>query len=232
MSAMEHLVPEMMFSTEENPAHGISAVKALQLAAAEGQKIWTITQANLTVALAAINMPSDIETDIRNSVNAGMEVTAHEAAVDFFGSSQVGYIVLDPEIRAGGYLIGGGENGGVLIMIGLMQILFSAIALLLMGPHMWTFMASPAGQYIMTAVFLSAISVIARGIEIMTKGSGYSCNTANGGAAAAFGSLLSLWIKNLEKSMYLLLSNLAKFGGTIGTVVGTVVGVVLPCNQW
>jgi hypothetical protein len=39
MSAMEHLVPEMMFSTEENPAHGISAVKALQLAAAEGQKI-------------------------------------------------------------------------------------------------------------------------------------------------------------------------------------------------
>jgi hypothetical protein len=112
MSAMEHLVPEMMFSTEENPAHGISAVKALQLAAAEGQKIWTITQTNLNTALAAINLPSDIETDIRNSVNAGMEVTAHEAAVDFYGSSQVGYIVIDPETGAGGYLIGGGENGG------------------------------------------------------------------------------------------------------------------------
>lgn len=66
MSAMEHLVPEHkmagailhsaaarrvrymdvlneMFSTEDNPANGISAVKALQIAGAEGQKIWTIT---------------------------------------------------------------------------------------------------------------------------------------------------------------------------------------------
>lgn len=43
-----------------------------------------------------------------------MLVTAHEAAVAFYGSSQVGYIVLDPETGAGGYLIGGGENGGKL----------------------------------------------------------------------------------------------------------------------
>jgi hypothetical protein len=114
MSAMEHLMPEMMFSTADNPAHGISAVKALQLAAAEGQKIWAITQTNLNTALAAINLRSDIETDIRNSVNAGKEVTAHEAAVDFYGSNQVGYIVIDPETGAGGYLIGGGENGGKL----------------------------------------------------------------------------------------------------------------------
>ena len=44
LSAMEHLLPEQMYSTEENPAHGISAVKALQIAAAEGQKIWIITR--------------------------------------------------------------------------------------------------------------------------------------------------------------------------------------------
>ncbi len=112
LSSMEHLVPEQMFSTEDNPAHGISAVKALQLAAAEGQKIWTITQANLSTALAAINLPSAVESDIRNSVYAGMEVTDHEQPVNFYGSSQVGYIVLDPETGAGGYLIGGGENGG------------------------------------------------------------------------------------------------------------------------
>ncbi len=112
LSAMEHLVPEQMFSTEDNPAHGISAVKAIQIAAAEGQKIWTITQANLSTALAEINLPSEVESDIRNSVYAGMEVTAHEQPVNFYGSSQVGYIVLDPETGAGGYLIGNGENGG------------------------------------------------------------------------------------------------------------------------
>jgi hypothetical protein len=33
---------------------------------------------------------------------------AHEQPVNFYGSSQVGYIVLDPETGAGGYLIGGG----------------------------------------------------------------------------------------------------------------------------
>jgi len=115
LSAMEHLIPEQLFSTEDNPAHGISAVKAIQIAAAEGQKIWTITQANLSTALAAINLPSEVESDIRNSVYAGMEVTAHEQPVNFYGTSQVGYIVLDPETGAGGYLIGGGENGGYLL---------------------------------------------------------------------------------------------------------------------
>ncbi len=114
VSVMERMVPEQMFSTEDDPAHGISAVKAIQLAAAEGQKIWTITQANLSTALAEINLPSEVESDIRNSVYAGMEVTAHEQPVNFYGSSQVGYIVLDPETGAGGYLIGGGENGGIL----------------------------------------------------------------------------------------------------------------------
>ena len=58
-----------MLSTEENPANGISAVKALQIAGAEGQgqKIWTITQANLDIALNGLQLPESVETDIRNS---------------------------------------------------------------------------------------------------------------------------------------------------------------------
>jgi len=112
LSAMEHLVSEQMYSTEDAPAHGISAVKAIQLAAAEGQKIWTITQANLDQALASIELSDEVETDIRNSVYAGKEVTAHERPVNFFGSQSSGYIVLDPYSGAGAYLIEGGENGG------------------------------------------------------------------------------------------------------------------------
>jgi len=115
LSAMEHLVPEQMFSTEDSPANGISAVKALQLAAAEGQKIWTITRTNLDIALNGLQLPTSVETDIRNSVYAGKEVTAHEKPVSFFGKSSIGYTVLDPETGAGAYLIGGGENGGRLL---------------------------------------------------------------------------------------------------------------------
>ncbi len=117
MSAMEHLVPEEMYSTDDNPAHGISAVKALQLAAAEGQKIWTITQSNLSQAMAALNLSSSVEADIRNAVRAGKEVTAHEDTINFHGRPSAGYMVLDPKTGAGGYLIAGGENGGFLSVI-------------------------------------------------------------------------------------------------------------------
>ena len=46
-SANEHVVPEQLFSTSENPVQGISAVKAFSIAAAEGQRIFTLTQSNI-----------------------------------------------------------------------------------------------------------------------------------------------------------------------------------------
>jgi len=131
MSAMEHLVPEEMYSTDDNPAHGISAVKALQLAAAEGQKIWTITQSNLSQAMAALNLSSSVEADIRNAVRTGKEVTAHEDTINFHGRPSAGYMVIDPKTGAGGYLIAGGENGGDIVddylssLLGLIGVLIS-----------------------------------------------------------------------------------------------------------
>ncbi|MEY8200357.1 MAG: hypothetical protein RPS47_14045, partial [Colwellia sp.] len=113
-SAMEHLVPEQMFSTPEAPAQGISAVKAIALAGAAGQKIWTITSENLDLALTEVTLPSDTETEIRNSVNAGMIVTAHEKSINFNGWVGEGYIILDPQTGAGAYKIAGGGNGGFL----------------------------------------------------------------------------------------------------------------------
>jgi hypothetical protein len=114
LSAMEHLIPEQMFSTPEAPAQGISAVKAIALASAAGQKIWTITQDNLDVALAAINLHADSETEIRNGVNAGNVVTAHEQSINFNGWVGEGYIIVDPTTGAGAYKIAGGGNGAVI----------------------------------------------------------------------------------------------------------------------
>lgn len=111
LSAMEHLIPEQMFSTEEAPAQGISAVKAIALASAQGQKIWTITQDNLDAALAAINLDADSEMEIRNNVNAGSVVTTHEQSINFNGWIGEGYIIIDPQTGAGAYKISGGGNG-------------------------------------------------------------------------------------------------------------------------
>ena len=120
---MEALVPEQMFSTEQNPAHGISAVKAIQLAAAEGQKIYTITQSNVDAALNAITLSPDVEDEIRNAAYAGKEITTHERDVSYFGKVSTGYIILDKNTGAGAYLIDGGEDGAIIMI--LMIIVFA-----------------------------------------------------------------------------------------------------------
>jgi len=111
-SAMEHLVPEQMYSNGNASAQGISAVKALALASAQGQKIWQINKNNLDIALSEINLHSDTEQEIRNSVNTGKIVTTHEQRLNVNGWIGAGYIILDPTTGAGAYKIAGGGNGG------------------------------------------------------------------------------------------------------------------------
>ena len=117
-SAMEHIVPEQMMSTENNSAQGISAVKALGIASAQGQKIWTITRDNLVEALSALNLSAQIENDIRNAVLAGKVATAHEQPVGFAGGTNTGYLLVDPETGSGAYLIAGGESGSEIFVAG------------------------------------------------------------------------------------------------------------------
>lgn len=111
-SAMEHLIPENMFSTPEAPAHEISAVKAIALAMNEGQKIWTINQQNLQPALLAINLSDAVEADIRNSVLSGKVVTTHESQLTYYGWVGEGYIIIDEETGGGAYKISSGLSGG------------------------------------------------------------------------------------------------------------------------
>lgn len=113
-SGMEHIIPEKMFSTPEHPAQGISAVKAISIAARQGQRIWNIDSRNLTEALAAIDLGVDIENEIKNAVHAGKTATTHELPIDFSGGTNTGYLLLDPQTGAGAYLIASGASGGFL----------------------------------------------------------------------------------------------------------------------
>lgn len=115
-SAMEHLVPEQMFSTETAPAEGISAVKALAIAVAEGQRIYTIDSSNVEQALAAINIGAETEQEIRNAAYAGKEITTHQYQINFNGWIGEGYIITDPETGSGAYKIAGGSNGAFLTL--------------------------------------------------------------------------------------------------------------------
>ena len=171
-SAMEHLVPEQLFSTEDSQAQAISAVKAIALAGAEGQRIYTITRQNLNVALDQLTLHADTKTEIRHAVSAGMEVTTHQHPLNFHGWVGEGYIIIDPETGGGAYKISGGGNGAVLTEAdrAFMKVLgFMALATFLaVLPALLITIAVTHGVIILhyLAVVIVAYSFIAFGIGV------------------------------------------------------------------
>ena len=132
MSALEHAIPERFFNdpTKCNAEgtttpvlglpvcpQGISAVKAIGLAASQGQKIYTITQTvyqnnpNIVNTNLAAHTQSTRQA-VQNALDIGHEVTIHEAPITQSGWTGAGYTTIDPETGAGGYMIEGGSNGG------------------------------------------------------------------------------------------------------------------------
>lgn len=115
-SALEHSVPEQLFSTPDNPAQGVSAVKALQIANEQGIPIYTINQSNINTIMPQLQIDADVKADIQNAVNAGKEVTVSKTNINFNGWNGCGYIIIDPVTGAGAYMISGGMNGGLLCL--------------------------------------------------------------------------------------------------------------------
>ena len=128
-SALEHATPEAFWMdrkqcryTDEtgniqNPSltdcpQAVSAVKAIAIAASQGQKIYTITQKNAAVVLPKLALSKGVAEEIQNAVASGKEVTVHEKAINAYGFSGFGYTVIDPETGVGGYLIEGKGSGG------------------------------------------------------------------------------------------------------------------------
>jgi transglutaminase-like putative cysteine protease len=114
MSANEHLVPEQFFNDQNittKNVNGVSAIKALQMGASQGQKIYTIDNNNISTVLPRISHGSDIIQDIQNAVAAGKVVTISQTKVTVSGWSGSGYIIFDPTTGAGAYMIGGGADG-------------------------------------------------------------------------------------------------------------------------
>jgi len=118
-SALEHQIPELFFTNEDNPGEAVSAVKALSIAAQQGQKIYQVTQANVDTVLPQLNIGQGVKDEIVASVAVGKEVTVSENNITVAGWVGVGYIISDPETGAGAYRISGGANGAELTADGL-----------------------------------------------------------------------------------------------------------------
>lgn len=136
MSANEHLVPEQFFNDPNattRTVHGISAVKALQVAASQGQKIYQIDQANINTIVPQLNHSSETISDIHNAVASGKVVTTSQAKVSINGWTGSGYIIIDPATGAGAYMIGGGLDGGAITMPPAYAWLFGIAAILILA---------------------------------------------------------------------------------------------------
>jgi transglutaminase-like putative cysteine protease len=132
-SALEHSIPEKILSTPDNAGHGISAVKALKLAAEQGIPIYTINKSNIGTILPQLQLTTDTITDIQNAVNTGKTVSVSKANISYNGWTGCGYIIIDPNNGAGAYMISGGFAGSGFSLPRLHPLLLFFIGAVLTG---------------------------------------------------------------------------------------------------
>ena len=229
-SAMEHAAPEAFWvdktkcsHTDENGriqnptlnpcAEGISAVKAIAIAQAEGQKIYTINKANAQTALAKLPIGGEVGSEIRNAVNAGKEVTVHEKSINKQGWKGFGYIVIDSETGAGAYIIEGSGNGGwyslVAIAAASLFLLLGVISSLATGGLIAAIALLP---YYTLAI--GALGLIAAMLAQANGGLDYDC----GGASTCDSSEIIVMIVAAAATIALIAS---------GSIIGVVIGILL-----
>jgi hypothetical protein len=110
-SALEHSVPEQIYSASNLSTNSISAIKAIQLANDQGIPIYTATKDNIGTILPQLSVDSQAISDIVNAVNAGKMVTVQKSNINYNSWNGCGYIIVNPDTGAGAYMISGGMSG-------------------------------------------------------------------------------------------------------------------------
>lgn len=114
-STLEHAMPEQLFDLDENGStSAFSAAKGLQIASAQGQRIYQLDENNASMATLALNLDAETESEIAQALLSGKNVITHTDPVSVPGYTGAGYVIFDPNTGDGAYKIGGGFNGGVI----------------------------------------------------------------------------------------------------------------------
>lgn len=106
-SAMEHGVLEQITGIES-----VSTIKTFQYAEENNIPMHMIAKENLNDELDAISVSSQVKQDIRTAVNSGKIVIIPETEIAINQWNGIGYMVLDTDTFACGYMISGGLAGG------------------------------------------------------------------------------------------------------------------------
>ena len=106
-SAMEHRILEQMTGVES-----VSTIKVLEIANQKGIPLYAITSETIDEILPKLSVDNSTKLEIKNSVNLGKTVIIPQSNIQINDWNGVGYIVLDTETFAAGYMISGGIAGG------------------------------------------------------------------------------------------------------------------------
>ncbi len=165
-SALEHDVPEQLFSTPTNDVQGVSAVTALRLANDQGIPIYVINQSNINSIFPLLGVNEDVKSDIQNAVNTGKIVTVQQSNITYNGWTGCGYIIIDPNTGAGAYMISNGLNGSCFwyyfwTVMWILAIIALTIAIgMLVGAFAPEIAATTAAFDDAVTSFISAIGVL------------------------------------------------------------------------
>jgi len=182
-SALEHATPEQLFNTDpNNPPNGFSAVKGLQIASAQGQRIYQITQANQITTLPMLNLDAATEAEIQAAVSAGKEVITHTDLVSVPGYTGAGYIIFDPVTGDGSYKIGGGGNGAYY---------FNGVSLAFLVMTSLLLIINPATVTLAALTFLSVVAIFGLILAITDGTSSQDCFLSGFVAGLSAGALLA-----------------------------------------
>ena len=109
-TALEHNVLAQPFAGE-----AASAARVIQQANNLNKKIYTVTAANANEIIPLLDVPSTVISDVRNAVNANMEVTIPECAVPLNGTDYYAYVKRDTTTSASEFYLDsrGGEMKNV-----------------------------------------------------------------------------------------------------------------------
>ncbi|HEY3291664.1 MAG TPA: DUF6531 domain-containing protein [Anaerolineae bacterium] len=103
-SALEHFVLQKAYNFE-----GVSAVKALQVAALRGQPILTLTDAS---QVNGLGISAASKTSILDAMSRGWHAIVSQNSIVLNRWNGEGYVIFDPVLGSGSYEITGGLNGG------------------------------------------------------------------------------------------------------------------------
>lgn len=108
-SAMEYGILEQVTGVES-----VSTIKTFQYAVENNISFHAIAKENISTETSQLNVSEQIKQDIYTAVNTGKIVIIPEQEIEINQWSGIGYMVLDPDTFACGYMISGGLAGGAM----------------------------------------------------------------------------------------------------------------------